>query len=81
MSNQSSVQMNEQVRSATCDLRAIAASRKSPGIVILNGLGEVVHLNDTAWKLLSLIRQHAAVPDIAGGSCLPSASSSWASCS
>jgi DNA-binding CsgD family transcriptional regulator len=61
MSNQSSVQMNEQVRSATFDLRTIAASRKSPGIVILNGLGEVMHLNDTAWTLLSLMRQHVPV--------------------
>lgn len=61
MSNQSSMQMDEQAQSATIDLRTIVASRKSPGIVILNGLGEVVHLNDTAWKLLSLIRPHAPV--------------------
>jgi DNA-binding CsgD family transcriptional regulator len=61
MSNQSSMQMSEQVQSATLDLRTIVASRKSPGIVILNGLGEVVHLNDAAWKLLSLIRQQAPV--------------------
>jgi DNA-binding CsgD family transcriptional regulator len=61
MSNQSSMQMDEQAQSATLNLRTIVASRKSPGIVILNGLGEVVHLNDTAWKLLSLIRQHAPV--------------------
>lgn len=60
MSNQSSMQMDEQAQS-TIDLRTIVASRKSPGIVILNGLGEVVHLNDTAWKLLSLIRPHAPV--------------------
>jgi len=59
MSNQSSMQMDEQAQSATLNLRTIVASRKSPGIVILNGLGEVVHLNDTAWKLLSLIRPHA----------------------
>jgi len=61
MFNQSSMQMDEQARTATVDLRTIAASRKSPGIVILNGLGEVMHLNDTAWALLSLIRQHAPV--------------------
>jgi len=61
MSNQSSMQMDEQAQSTTFDLRTIVASRKSPGIVILNGLGEVVHLNDAAWKLLSLIRQHASV--------------------
>lgn len=61
MSNQSSMQMDEQAQSATLNLRTIVASRKSPGIVILNGLGEVVHLNDTAWKLLSLIRPHAPV--------------------
>lgn len=61
MSTQSSMQMDEQARSATRDLRTIVASRKSPGIVILNGLGEMMHLNDTAWTLLSLIRQHAPV--------------------
>jgi DNA-binding CsgD family transcriptional regulator len=61
MSNQSSMQMDEQAQSGTLNLRTIVASRKSPGIVILNGLGEVVHLNDTAWKLLSLIRPHAPV--------------------
>lgn len=61
MSNQSSMQMNEQAQSATLDLRMIVASRKSPGIVILNGLGEVMHLNDVAWKLLSIIRQQAPV--------------------
>lgn len=61
MSNQSSMQMDEQAQSATLNLRTIVASRKSPGIVILNGLGEVVHLNETAWKLLSLLRPHAPV--------------------
>jgi DNA-binding CsgD family transcriptional regulator len=61
MSNQSSMQIDELAQSATLNLRTIVASRKTPGIVILNGLGEVVHLNETAWKLLSLIRQHAPV--------------------
>ena len=63
MSNQSSMQTDEQVRSATFDLETIVASRRSPGIVILNGLGEVMHINDTAWTLLSVIRQHAPVSD------------------
>lgn len=61
MSNQSSIQMEQQPHTMTADLHTVVASRRSPGIVILNGLGEVIHVNDTAWEMLSLIRQHAPV--------------------
>ncbi|MBA2251349.1 MAG: response regulator transcription factor [Nitrospirales bacterium] len=53
--------MERQTHAMVADLHTVVASRRSPGIVILNGLGEVVHVNDTAWEMLSLIRQHAPV--------------------
>jgi DNA-binding CsgD family transcriptional regulator len=43
------------------DLTMMVASRKSLGIVILNGLGGVVHMNETAWQILMVIRRHDAV--------------------
>jgi DNA-binding CsgD family transcriptional regulator len=55
------MQMEKQTNVMVPDLHTVVASRKSPGIVILNGLGEVVHMNDTAWEMLSLIRQTAPV--------------------
>jgi DNA-binding CsgD family transcriptional regulator len=61
MSNQSSMQMEKQTHAMMSDLHSVVASRRSPGIVILNGLGEIVHVNDTAWEMLSLIRQHTPV--------------------
>lgn len=61
MSNQSSMQLEQGTGSMTVDLRTVVAARKSPGIVILSGLGEVLHLNDTAWEALTLIRPHGAV--------------------
>ena len=61
MSNQSSMQMEKQTHATAPDLHTVVASRRSPGIVILNGLGEVVHVNDTAWEMLSRIRQHSTV--------------------
>jgi DNA-binding CsgD family transcriptional regulator len=75
MSNQSSMQMEKQTHAMAPDLHAVVASRRSPGIVILNGLGEVIHVNDTAWEVLSLIRQHAPVsknglvPEVMMGLC------------
>jgi DNA-binding CsgD family transcriptional regulator len=75
MSNQSSMLMEKQTDAMAPDLHAVVASRKSPGIVILNGLGEVVHVNDTAWEMLSLIRQHTPVsknglvPEVVMGLC------------
>lgn len=61
MSNQSSMQMEQQTHAMVPDLHTVVASRRSPGIVILNGLGEVVHVNETAWDMLSLIRQQTPV--------------------
>ena len=61
MSNQSTMQMEKQTHATAPNLHTVVASRRSPGIVILNGLGEVVHVNDTAWEMLSLIRQQAPV--------------------
>ena len=61
MSSQSSTLMEKQTGVMTPDLHAVVASRKSPGVVIVNGLEEVIHVNDTAWEMLSLIRQHASV--------------------
>ena len=75
MSNQSSMQMKEQTHATTPDLHTVVASRRSPGIVILNGLGEVVHVNEMAWGMLSLIRQHSPVsknglvPEVMMGLC------------
>ncbi len=31
------------------DFHSMVAARKSPGILILNEFGDVLHLNDTAW--------------------------------
>jgi hypothetical protein len=67
MSNQSSMQMEKQTHAMMSDLHTVVASRRSPGIVILNGLGEVIHVNDTAWEMLSRIRQHTPVSKT--GSC------------
>lgn len=61
MSNQGSMQTEKQTEAMATDLHTVVASRRSPGIVILNGLGEVVHVNDTAWEMLTMIRQHAPV--------------------
>ena len=74
MSNQSSIQM-EQTNATVPDLHTVVASRRSPGIVILNGLGEVIHVNETAWEILSIVRQHMAVsknglvPEVVIGLC------------
>lgn len=62
MHNQSGVALEERAESRRGDLATIVASRKSPGIVILNGLGEVLHLNDSAWELLTVIRRPDALP-------------------
>ncbi len=40
------------------DFHSMVAARKSPGILILNEFGDVLHLNDTAWEALSLLREH-----------------------
>lgn len=75
MSNQSSMQMEKQTTPTVTDLHTVVASRRSPGIVIVNGLGEVVHVNDMAWEMLSLLRQHARVsknglvPEVMMGLC------------
>jgi DNA-binding CsgD family transcriptional regulator len=63
MSNQSTMLIDEPMQPMALDLHTIVASRKSPGIVILNGVGEVVHVNDTAWTMLSLLRRHAKVSE------------------
>lgn len=75
MSNQSSMQIEKQTHAMVPDLQTVVASRRSPGIVILNGLGDVIHVNDTAWEMLSLLRQHAPasknglVPEVIMGFC------------
>lgn len=75
MSNQSSMQMEQQMNAMAPNLHTVVASRRSPGIVILNGLGEVIHVNDTAWEMLSVMRRHMAVsknglvPEIVIGLC------------
>lgn len=65
MLHQSSIFMDAPTQSpaTTSDLDTILASRRSPGIVILNGLGEIVHVNDTAWQTLSVLRQHVPVSE------------------
>ena len=61
MLNQSSIWMEKQSNAVMPDLHPAVASRTSPGIVILNGRGDVIHLNDTAWEMLSLIREQLPV--------------------
>lgn len=61
MLNERSTWTDKQPNATTPDLHPVIASRTSPGIVILNGLGEVIHMNDTATEMLSIMRQHAPV--------------------
>jgi len=62
MQNQSGVALEERTESMKGDLAMMVASRKSPGIIILNGLGEVLHMNDAVWQILTVIRRHGGVP-------------------
>lgn len=62
MQNQSGTAVEERTKPMKGDLAMIVASRKSPGIVILNGLGEVLHVNEAAWHILTVIRRHDVVP-------------------
>ena len=61
MLNERSTWTDKQPNAMTPDLHPVVASRTSPGVVILNGLGEVVHMNDMASEMLSTMRQHAPV--------------------
>ena len=61
MLHQSSIWTEKQSHAMVPDLHPVVASRTSPGIAILNGLGEVVHMNDMALEMLSTLRQHAPV--------------------
>jgi DNA-binding CsgD family transcriptional regulator len=61
MSSQSSMQMERRTNAMVPDLHAAVMSRKDPGIVILNGLGELVHENDAASEMLSQLRQYGPV--------------------
>jgi DNA-binding CsgD family transcriptional regulator len=62
MHNQAGISVEEQTEPMKGDLTMLVASRKSPGIVILNGLGEVLHLNDAACEILTIIRNHDVIP-------------------
>jgi DNA-binding CsgD family transcriptional regulator len=61
MSNQSSMQMEKKTHAMVPSLPAVVASRRGPGIMILNGLGQLVHVNDTASEMLSQLRQYGPV--------------------
>ena len=61
MSNEITLQMEIQTHAMVPDLHAVVASRRGPGIVIVNGLGELVHVNDTACDMLSQLRQYGPV--------------------
>ena len=62
MQNQSGMALEERTEPMKGGLTTMVASRKGPGIVILNGLGGVVHMNETAWQILTVIRRHDAAP-------------------
>jgi DNA-binding CsgD family transcriptional regulator len=55
------MQMETQTHAMVPDLDAAVASRRGPGIVIVNGLGELVHVNDMACEMLSQLRQYGPV--------------------
>lgn len=63
MSTQSTMTLETKSSLDGEDLATLIESRKSPGIVILNGLGEVLHLNDAAWEILTVLRQHGSAPE------------------
>ena len=62
MQNQSGIALKEQAEPMSGDFATMVASRKSPGIVILNGVGGVLHVYEVAWQILTAIRRHDAVP-------------------
>lgn len=62
MQNQSGIALKERTEPMKGDFATMVASRKSPGIVILNGLGGVLHMNEVAWQIWTVIRRHDAVP-------------------
>jgi len=66
MQNQSGIALEEPTESMNGDLIKIVASRKSPGIVIVNRLGGVLHINEAAWQILTAIRRHDGVPSNKG---------------
>ena len=66
MQNQSGIALEERTEPVKGDLATMVASRKSPGIVIVNGLGGVLHMNEAAWQILTAIRRHDAVPNKKG---------------
>ncbi|MBA2252947.1 MAG: response regulator transcription factor [Nitrospirales bacterium] len=43
------------------DFGAMVASRKSPGIIIVNGRDKIIHVNRSAWDVLTLLRDHGTV--------------------
>ena len=65
MLNQSTMTLDTRSSLNIHDLHSLIESRKSPGIVILNGPGEVLHLNDPAWEILTLLRQQGSTPETA----------------
>src|SRR6476469_4035515 len=58
MSHQGLMGREMRIPATPVDLNSMVAARKSPGILILNEFGDVLHLNDTAWEALSLLRDH-----------------------
>lgn len=51
-------------KGASCgviDFDSMVASRKSPGIVIVDGQNKIVHVNSNAWDVLALLREQGTV--------------------
>ena len=57
MSHQGLMGRETRIPATPVDLHSMVAARKSPGILILNEFGDVLHLNDMAWEALSLLRE------------------------
>ena len=57
MSHQGLMGRETRISATPVDLHSMVAARKSPGILILNEFGDVLHLNDMAWEALSLLRE------------------------
>src|SRR6476619_912419 len=61
MSHQGFLGRETRIPATPVDLHSMVAARKSPGILILNEFGDVLHLNETAWEALSLLSEHGPV--------------------